>query len=51
MPFWAIAVAHTCGNWGLYVFLVELPTYMKQILRFDIAEVRNLFLNFFFSKN
>ncbi|XP_065574640.1 sialin-like isoform X2 [Artemia franciscana] len=42
MPFWAIAVAHTCGNWGWYMFLVELPTYMKQILRFDIAENASL---------
>ncbi|KAK2713801.1 sialin-like [Artemia franciscana] len=38
MPFWAIVFAHTCGNWGWYLFLVELPTFMKQILRFDIAE-------------
>ncbi|CAG0922686.1 unnamed protein product, partial [Notodromas monacha] len=38
MPFWAILIAHTCGNWGWYMLLVELPIYMKSILAFDIKE-------------
>ena len=38
-PFWAILVAHTCNNFGWYMLLVELPTYMKHILRFNISEV------------
>ena len=38
-PFWAILIAHTCNNFGWYMLLVELPTYMKQILRFKISEV------------
>ena len=38
-PFWAIVIAHTCNNFGWYMLLVELPTYMKQILRFNISEV------------
>lgn len=37
-PFWAILVAHTCNNFGWYMLLVELPTYMKHILRFNISE-------------
>jgi len=36
MPVWAIIVAHTCGNWGWYMLLVKLPTYMRYILKFDI---------------
>ncbi|EFX81022.1 hypothetical protein DAPPUDRAFT_211483 [Daphnia pulex] len=37
-PFWAILVAHTCNNFGWYMLLVELPTYMKAILRFNISQ-------------
>ncbi|KAK3872158.1 hypothetical protein Pcinc_022759 [Petrolisthes cinctipes] len=36
MPVWAIIVAHTCNNWGWYMLLVKLPTYMRYILKFDI---------------
>ncbi|XP_059171323.1 sialin-like [Physella acuta] len=35
---WAIAVAHFCNNWGFYTLLTCLPTYMKQILKFDMKE-------------
>ena len=38
-PFWAILIAHTCKNFGWYMLLVELPTYMKHILRFNIGKV------------
>lgn len=38
-PFWAILVAHTCNNFGWYMLLVELPSYMKHILRFNVSEV------------
>nr|CAG4648619.1 EOG090X04X8 [Polyphemus pediculus] len=37
-PFWGILIAHTCNNFGWYMLLVELPTYMKHILRFNISE-------------
>ncbi|KAB7505360.1 putative inorganic phosphate cotransporter [Armadillidium nasatum] len=36
VPFWAILAAHVCQNWGYYFLLTELPTYMKNILHFDI---------------
>ncbi|KAA0202905.1 hypothetical protein HAZT_HAZT012185, partial [Hyalella azteca] len=36
MPVFAIIVAHTCSNWGWYMLLVKLPTYMRYILKFDI---------------
>jgi ACS family sodium-dependent inorganic phosphate cotransporter len=38
LPFLAILVAHTCNNWGWYMVLIELPFYMKQVLRFKISE-------------
>ncbi|GFN92514.1 vesicular glutamate transporter 3 [Plakobranchus ocellatus] len=37
---WAIVVAQTANNWGLYVFLTCLPTYMKQILKFNMKGSR-----------
>ena len=36
--FLAILVAHTCSNWGWYMFLTKLPAYMKEVLRFNIKE-------------
>lgn len=35
-PFYAILVTHVCQSFGYYVLLTELPTYMSNILRFDI---------------
>lgn len=37
-PFWAIAIAHVCSNWGWYMLLIELPFYMKQVLKLNIRE-------------
>ncbi|XP_030383190.1 sialin-like [Scaptodrosophila lebanonensis] len=36
-PFWAIVVAHVCSNCGWYMFLIEIPFYMKQVLKFNVA--------------
>ncbi|XP_044758608.1 sialin [Coccinella septempunctata] len=38
LPFWAIIIAHLCSNWGWYMVLTELPTYMKNVLNFKIKE-------------
>ena len=38
-PFWAIVVAHVCNNWGFYTLLTTMPSYMKQVLKFDISSV------------
>ena len=40
MPFWAIVVSHTSHNWGFYTLLTELPTYISDILGFDIKNVQ-----------
>ncbi|XP_022227411.2 sialin [Drosophila obscura] len=37
IPFWAILIAHTCNNFGWYMFLIEIPFYMKQVLKFNVA--------------
>lgn len=44
MPFYAILFAHMGQNFGYETLMTELPTYMKQVLRFSIKEV-----NFHFS--
>ncbi|KAK9888181.1 hypothetical protein WA026_000450 [Henosepilachna vigintioctopunctata] len=36
LPFWSIVIAHACSNWGWYLILTELPTYMKDVLNLDI---------------
>ncbi|XP_012787603.1 sialin isoform X1 [Sorex araneus] len=38
LPLWAIVVAHFSSNWTFYTLLTLLPTYMNEILRFNIQE-------------
>ncbi|XP_020042270.2 sialin isoform X2 [Castor canadensis] len=38
LPLWAIVVAHFSYNWTFYTLLTLLPTYMKDILRFNVQE-------------
>ncbi|ELU10872.1 hypothetical protein CAPTEDRAFT_113983 [Capitella teleta] len=33
---WGIIIGHMCANWGTYTLLTNIPTYMKEVLRFDI---------------
>ncbi|ESO85643.1 hypothetical protein LOTGIDRAFT_107883 [Lottia gigantea] len=33
---WAIIIGHVCGNYGIYMLLTQLPSYMKEVLKFDI---------------
>ncbi|KAK3088049.1 hypothetical protein FSP39_013989 [Pinctada imbricata] len=37
-PLWAITASHFANNWGYYTMLTCLPTYMKNILHFNIQE-------------
>jgi MFS family permease len=41
-----IFIGHTCSNWGTYLFLTSLPSYMKEVLKFDIKSVN--FIRFIF---
>ncbi|XP_076755249.1 major facilitator superfamily transporter 3 [Xylocopa sonorina] len=36
-PFMAILIAHFCSNFGWYMLLIELPTFMNQILKFNMS--------------
>ncbi|KAL0109228.1 hypothetical protein PUN28_014367 [Cardiocondyla obscurior] len=36
-PFMAILVTHFCSNFGWYMLLIELPTFMNQILKFNMS--------------
>ncbi|XP_025832317.1 putative inorganic phosphate cotransporter [Agrilus planipennis] len=36
VPLWAILITQCGQNWAFYTLLTELPTYMDQILHFDI---------------
>lgn len=36
-PFMAILITHFCSNFGWYMLLIELPTFMNQILKFDMS--------------
>lgn len=40
LPFWAILIAHMGQNYGYETLMTELPTFMKQILNFDIESVK-----------
>ncbi|XP_078664685.1 sialin-like [Branchiostoma floridae x Branchiostoma belcheri] len=37
-PVWAIVLSHFSNNWGFYTLLTDLPTYMKEILLFDLTQ-------------
>lgn len=38
LPVWAIIVTHTCAEWGAYTFLTNIPSYMEDVLEFDIKK-------------
>ncbi|KAM4725873.1 sialin isoform 1-T1 [Anableps anableps] len=36
VPLWTIIVTQMCSNWSFYTLLTSLPTYMNDILHFDL---------------
>ena len=44
IPVYAIIIGHCCQGWGFYTLLTEMPTYLYQILHFDIKEVIFFFI-------
>ncbi|XP_052253573.1 uncharacterized transporter slc-17.2-like isoform X2 [Dreissena polymorpha] len=36
-PVWGILLANACGNYGSYMLLTQMPSYMKEVLKFDIT--------------
>lgn len=43
IPLWAIIITQMCSNWAYYTLLTSLPTYMSNILHFDLQS--NSFLS------
>jgi len=39
VPFWALMITHTLNNFGWYMLLVELPSFMSAGLGLNIKEV------------
>ncbi|GAB6024780.1 hypothetical protein CHUAL_009906 [Chamberlinius hualienensis] len=37
-PVWAITISHFCANFGLYFLVINLPLFMKEVLKFDIKQ-------------
>lgn len=35
----ALFIGHATSNWGTYLFLTNIPTYMSEVLKFDIKSV------------
>ncbi|XP_025918382.1 sodium-dependent phosphate transport protein 3-like isoform X2 [Apteryx rowi] len=38
LPLWAIAVACFCTDWLFYMLLTSMPTFMSDVLHFDLTE-------------
>ena len=39
MPNYAIIVSNITSDWGAYTLLTNIPTYISEVLKFDIASV------------
>lgn len=37
-PVYALTIAHCAHNWGFWTILTEIPSYMKNVLHFNIKE-------------
>ncbi|XP_025200393.1 putative inorganic phosphate cotransporter [Melanaphis sacchari] len=38
LPVWATTVAHIGHNWGFWLLLTEMPTFINTVLKFDIKD-------------
>jgi len=38
LPVWATALAHIGHNWGFWLLLTEMPTFIHTVLKFDIKD-------------
>jgi hypothetical protein len=37
LPVWGIVLGHASSNWGNYTLNQQLPTYLTDVLRFDLS--------------
>jgi hypothetical protein len=45
-PVWAVNVANFCMDWGGYTLMTNIPTFYKEVLKFDIESVIVVFHEF-----
>lgn len=38
LPMWAIILAHFSENWGFYMMMTGLPTFMRDVLHFELQK-------------
>ncbi|KAJ8679911.1 hypothetical protein QAD02_015698 [Eretmocerus hayati] len=38
VPMWALIIVHCGQNWGFWLLLTQIPTYMSKILKYDIKD-------------
>lgn len=36
---WAVVIAHSAENWGIYTMLTEMPTFLSEIMEFKMDKV------------
>ena len=41
---WAIIAANVTSDWGIYTMLTNIPTYMYEVLKFDMTSVSMIYL-------
>lgn len=41
---WAVLIGAMACDWGLYTFLTNIPTYLNEVLEFDIQAVSSPFI-------
>ena len=44
IPLWGLMISHFCHSWGFYTLLTCLPTYMSDVLHFDLSKVSYKYL-------
>ena len=40
---WAIVAVNATSDWGINTMLTNIPTYMYEVLKFDMASVSAMF--------
>lgn len=44
---WTLIIAHLGQNWGFWILVTNMPTYLNYILKFNIKSVRFLGVKYF----
>jgi len=40
MPVYALIIAHCAQNWGFFTMFINMPSYIRNILDFDIKQAK-----------